>query len=678
MPEEIGQPGNEEDLNKEVALEESLESELTEQDKTELDNILADLKNFDFEKLDGIKPKFHEKIALRLIEGGRGHYIPYYLNRFKGLDHRRIALKLVESGDVDDLAFYLRNFKGLDHREIALKILERGKANVNSFLRSLKNFQNIDFNEIALKLIEEGKVEAVAEHLNEFHNLSNEVALKLIEKGEGNKVGVYIDRFQGLNYQEIALALIAARKSIILADTIEKFHGLDRKEIALRIIQSGYGQYVIIERNIEKFHELDQEVALKLIEAGEGGKVVGCIEKFKDINYSEIALKLIERGCQQQLMNRSCWAKFKHLDRRVALSLMEHEGDSFVSFHLDDFHNLDQEIAIKLIEAGKNKGDGYNHVETVVRSLNKFEAIDFNEIALKLIDVGASKTVVENIDKFSGLGQEVALKLIEGGLGEWVIKNTDKFQGIVYQSVVIKLIESGQSNLIFQYEDKFKELYPEFVVLKEFQEAVKKRVIDVLIKSVKVDDAIVLAKRYSLPTEEIASVEIQQVASSKLGEMLRRGDIYFTKVLNEFFNLPPDIIKGIIENLPASQGYMACLLFDVDSGLKVKIWQELIQELEKDAFIAGKFQLANSLWGHKEWESIIKENLVFWQNPHDNLLFLEKIELLKEVRKDLFNPVLPPDFKLKDSEGSFFVAEEQRELFKLALQPIILWGYNEF
>ena len=97
---------------------------------------------------------------------------------------------------------------------------------------------------------------------------------------------------------------------------------------------------------------------------------------------------------------------------------------------------LDRKTVLGLIE----KGQG----EYVAQILNKFEGLDYNEIADKLINRGKGEYIIQNLDKFKGLDHnKLAGRLIARGEARYVVNNLNKFKGLDYNEIAFKIIKSN-------------------------------------------------------------------------------------------------------------------------------------------------------------------------------------------------------------------------------------------
>lgn len=208
---------------------------------------IADVRMiYNVEQLNG-------KIAFSLLNVGYSRLVAENLEQFEGLDSE-IAFKLIKSGEYRSVLVSVDKFESSFHKEIALKLIEVLEVEHFSVKREL--FENL------------------LENLDKFEgSAQKEIAIKLIEDGKWSSVLDNIDKFEGSTHKEIALKLI---ETINLADIIN----IEDSFTALLNV----GIRDSFNETVHKFKNLDQEVALKLIEAGEGQAVAENLDSFQDLD----------------------------------------------------------------------------------------------------------------------------------------------------------------------------------------------------------------------------------------------------------------------------------------------------------------------------------------------------------------------------------------------------------
>ena len=267
-----------------------------------------------------------------------------------------------------------------------------------------------------------------------------------------------LDSYKPLTHRDIALKLIEAGQGYAVAVYLSNFEGLDHRDIALKLIEAGEGRAVA--EFLSEFGGLDSIVALKLIEAGEGRAVAKYLSNFEGLD-SIVALKLIEAG--EGYAVAVYLPSFEGLDHRdIALKLIEAGEGYAVAKHLSSFEGLDhRDIALKLFEAGQGRA--------VAVHLSNFEGLDHREIALRLIEAGEGRAVAVYLSNFEGLDhREIALRLIEAREGWTVAEHLSNFEGLDHRDIALKLIETGWGEAVAVYLSNFEGL-DSTVALKLFE-----------------------------------------------------------------------------------------------------------------------------------------------------------------------------------------------------------------
>jgi hypothetical protein len=128
--------------------------------------------------------------------------------------------------------------------------------------------------------------------------------------------------------------------------------------------------------------------------------------------------------------------------RENALKLIEEGKSKFLLDNFDSFQGLDDSVGDKLLEAKDLE-------------LNK-------KIAFKLIEAGKGSSVANNLRKFKGLSlldyNQIASALIENKNGSSVACNIDKFQGLDHREIALKIIKEGKGDFVAMNLNKFKDL----------------------------------------------------------------------------------------------------------------------------------------------------------------------------------------------------------------------------
>ncbi len=198
---------------------------------------------------------------------------------------------------------------------------------------------------------------------------------------------------------------------------------------------------------IEKGITLDNDFANSLIESNEIDFLADNINRFKNLNY-QVAKVLISQGegCAV-LENREVFISVSQEQLKTAFFA---EGDYaiFVEY-LDLFGGLDKKEIVKELMAN-------GHIDIIITNLEIFgELIDHKKFAKYLMRNNSIHMFVFNLDKFRGLDLEVAEQLIDKGFGEYVVPNLNSFDGVtekdlvhIYRGRIAKLDKSDSSYLL--------------------------------------------------------------------------------------------------------------------------------------------------------------------------------------------------------------------------------------
>lgn len=376
-----------------------------------------------------------------------------------------------------------------------------------------KIYATPDHNVIAERLIEDGDAKMLADHLNEFEDLSARIAQQLIETGQGGIVAGNLDKFEGLDYSQTAHQLIEADQgsavaanldkfdsldhtqiaqhlietnqgSSVLARHFDKFHGLDHTRTAQQLIEAGGGSAVVA--NLDKFEDIDHDqIAQQLVEAGHGATVVNYLERFQGIDHERLARQLIQAGLNDEALLRLSFSKlegfnsqtaqqlikngygeivaenldrFASLDRNhIALQLVITQNREVITGNLDQFKGLDDRIISKINNWYDSSGflEGKKKIELVQSLIDNSEMLDYDVTAPLLIEANMSHTIVENLDKFYGLDHDqIAQRLISTEKGYLVAETLYKFEELSYQTAQ-QLIDVGKSEKVASNIDAF-------------------------------------------------------------------------------------------------------------------------------------------------------------------------------------------------------------------------------
>ncbi|MEK7583680.1 MAG: hypothetical protein AAB490_00410 [Patescibacteria group bacterium] len=155
------------------------------------------------------------------------------------------------------------------------------------------------------------------------------------------------------------------------------------------------------------------------------------------------------------------------LHREIAKLLIRTGQAREMILSLQYFQNLDPQIIIDLlIEGKKYKG------ELITHNLDKFEGLNHQEIALKLIGAKKGWEVVESLERFENLDRHaIAMAFIATGQFAPLAAHLNKFEGLNHQEIALKIIEAGGGLNVEGYIHNFHGLSEETL---EQLEAMKK------------------------------------------------------------------------------------------------------------------------------------------------------------------------------------------------------------
>ncbi|MBL7021769.1 hypothetical protein ISR92_00350 [Patescibacteria group bacterium] len=421
--------------------------------------VLRSLKHF-----TGVDRK---EFIMKTIDAGAGEYAAEFINEFAKENQKEILIRVIDAGAGKYVARHIDKVNEAYHKDIAMKLIEAGDG--KSVTENFVFFKNID-TKVILKSIEVGDVKFVTSNLYKLKEVDNwEIAMKLIEADTEDGceyVAEYLSNFRNLNHKEIAMKMVEEGKGRYVAKYLNNFKGLDHKELAIKILDMG--QVMPLVEHLSLFSRLDNEIALKMIELGAAATVVRKINNFTKINYKKIALMAINAGDLGVVLNNL--DKFSNLDGEVASQLISVNSMKAIFLNFDSFDNLNRESALKIIEArwasvvaeNLNKFPGLDHKEivlkmmvtdqasVVVENLNNFSGLDHKWVALKMIETDQAEFLAINLNNFSDLDRKkIALKMINAGQGSVVATHLHKFSGLDHKQIALKIIKAGNLSIDF-------------------------------------------------------------------------------------------------------------------------------------------------------------------------------------------------------------------------------------
>ncbi len=199
---------------------------------------------------------------------------------------------------------------------------------------------------LALKIIDadsEFGAFNVANNIGHFSKLNQAVAKKLIEKDEAYCVEISLDKFEVLE-QNVADLLIENDASDAVLENVNKFFIKDESRLALKIIEtdSSSGAFTVAQA-LDKFTNLNQKVAERLIENNESYAVMENFDKFSNIDGSQLILKIIKCDSEGTDFAVDNLNKFNNLSKQVVLEIIKNETSLHQSTTLSEELSLNIE-----------------------------------------------------------------------------------------------------------------------------------------------------------------------------------------------------------------------------------------------------------------------------------------------------------------------------------------------
>ena len=424
-----------------------------------------------------------------------------------------------------------------------------------------ENKKELSLEERISKVLKEKGAYYICQHLDEFPEFSHkEIAMSLIKAGEGYTVAWIFNKFSDLD-KETAMALIKVGHGYIVPANLEKFSGLDYKEVAMELIKTRDVHSIRkLAENLAKFHGLDKEVAINLMNEGQGYAVAANLNKFSGLNHKEFALALIKTAdfdsIEKNLYN------FSGLDKEVAMALLDTRGWYIVWKNLNKFSGLDKEVVTRLVNTGQGNA--------VAENLEKFSGLDYNELALELIKRGDGRYVIQYLKKFRGLNhKEVLLALLKrehDSLSIYEIKYFKNFNFREFdKDLIVRVIGAAGDG---HYEELFDNL-----ILSEHQ---KREILHYLLLRNDFQKSKTFVEKLLANQPNVYFAVAEQVVNLKISS----GDVENAKTICLIFGLK-DVLKKFREKYPNKSIPTVIYLY---FGEKTD-WQEKLGENPVNEFL---------------------------------------------------------------------------------------------
>ncbi|MDD3020867.1 MAG: hypothetical protein PHX61_07800 [Alphaproteobacteria bacterium] len=363
--------------------------------------------------------------------------------------------------EADDAVQALDNLKNLDDagcRQLALDLVEKGREDL--LARNLTRFHDLD-GTISEALIKAGYGKEAADHPKAFLGLDcDRFARLLLERGESDALAAHLDKLKGLS-EDIALQLIDAGNSLVVAIRLDSFPGADRGRIANRLAEQK--QYMALACRLDQFDKLDGKLAVLLMEEGYANDVAENLNRFEGPDCQTIARRFLKEGRYLSLVKYL--KNFTGLDEEIALGLIKKDQISSVAACADSFSETGRATIVQTLlenDCLKELADNLDKFPTVDRkkladrliadnevfalasNFDKFPALDPKTTAIELIGTRyGAKAVAEHLEKFGRLDAEVADLLILRDEGAKVAKHLDRFEGIDPVVIARSILEAN-------------------------------------------------------------------------------------------------------------------------------------------------------------------------------------------------------------------------------------------
>lgn len=332
------------------------------------------------------------------------------------------------------------------------------KRDVRDFIREEfgKDIANDQLNkEEAFRLIEMGYAEtATLLAINgRIDDCNKELAIKLASAGQAREVALNVNKFTGRDY-ELAIHLIYGGAFLQVFDRLDEFPDMNIDRLAQNLVAKGNFQAIPL--ILRKYEGIDGKVALAMIKTKRHpyiGRILRNLEKFKNIDYNEIAQTVSEFDIDYLATHLEYFPK-KSLTKQLLLSVLQRiqtfkQPESSAGSVDQIAQKIKSEARIAREDEYKERIDNHfqgNLIKFLGENLDKFRDLD-KEVALGCINAGLAYIVVENPDTFSS-DTEVAIGLIKNGLGQLVCQKSEQYREFDVEQIRTALNENNQEILI--------------------------------------------------------------------------------------------------------------------------------------------------------------------------------------------------------------------------------------
>lgn len=196
--------------------------------------------------------------------------------------------------------------------------------------------------------------------------------------------------------------------------------GILRKKDDNEKVDRLLGNHTLSKLNIQDRYNLNKDTAKNLIDNGLYQMVLNNLKSFIPVDLPAIAVLLVENGRGYSVLNQ-IYEFGDHLDQQdIANLIAEQQGGRYLVHRLKDLKGVDHAPVVDRILDS-------NFPEIAPENMDLFVNVDHNEVAKKLIKLGNTFLLAENLANFEGLDDEVALALINEGFDYAVRDNFNAF-----------------------------------------------------------------------------------------------------------------------------------------------------------------------------------------------------------------------------------------------------------
>lgn len=221
------------------------------------------------------------------------------------------------------------------------------------------NFENNEYDKhLALSLILAGKSDLVIERIKTLQNLDDDVALALIDAGKSESVIVHFFCFQIRDHKKLIMSLSSQSICLLSEKKIRACTNLD-EEVALRLMQNKKGERVATCHDV--FQNFDEQQLLQaFIDTDQSDVVCNHLgtnegDPFQKTSHNYIVQQLLNAQAYKQVAIACSENKFKKLSLFTVKRIIENTPIDIKSIHYFFMFFNKQQLSQILINCGKKK-----------------------------------------------------------------------------------------------------------------------------------------------------------------------------------------------------------------------------------------------------------------------------------------------------------------------------------